>query len=116
MRIARNYVNNIFSVSLATSDFVSFQIDAMLGSKDAEKYLDKDLFLYLAIVGLLTYSGKDTTAEAILNVAHAINRIVRDGCRKWLTKVRKKTLHLQIPCLQITLLDLKNATAAPAVL
>lgn len=72
----------IFSISLATSDFVSFQIDAMLGSKDAEKYLDKDLFLYLAIVGLLTYSGKDTTAEAILNIAHAINREIDDGMIK----------------------------------
>ena len=68
----------IFSISLATSDFVSAQIDAMLKSRDAERYSDKDLFLYLAIVGLLTYSGKETTVEAILNVAHAINREIDD--------------------------------------
>ncbi len=64
----------IFSISSETSDFVSLQIDAMLKSKEAEAYLNRDLFLYLAIVGLLTYSGKESTAEAILNVAHSVNR------------------------------------------
>ncbi len=61
----------IFSLSALTSDFVSMQIDLILGSEQTAGYDDNELLRCLAIIGLLTYSGKETSLENITEVMNA---------------------------------------------
>ena len=61
----------IFSLSSLTSDFVSMQIDMILSSEQTAGFDDNELLYCLAIIGLLTYSGKETSLENITDVMYA---------------------------------------------